>query len=240
MKLKIQIVVLLILGCSAFAKAQLSTFNAATKELLNNQVINGTVNYEAIQKSPKNLNTALESLKDIDIDIDKLNSNESKALLINAYNIFTIKGIVENYPTASVMDVENFFDEKVYHLGSEQVSLNQLEKEILFKRFPDARIHFVLVCGAVSCPPLMNKPFTAENVEFMLKKLTKAAINNPDLVQIDMHEKKAFVSKIFDWYKADFTKKQTLDDYLNTYREQKIPDGFTVEYMKYDWGLNGK
>ena len=238
MKLKIQIILLLILGGSAFAKAQLATFSTATKDLLNNQVVNGTVDYAALKKNPKNLNIAVESLSKI--NTAALSDNEYKALLINAYNVFVIKGVVDAYPTKSVMDQKNFFDAKSYSFGNTKVSLNQLEKEILFKKFPDARLHFALVCGAVSCPPLMNKPFTAENVEFMLKKLTKAAINNSDLVQLDMHEKKAFVSKIFDWYNADFTKKQSLEDYLNTYREQKIPDGFTVEYMNYDWTLNDK
>jgi hypothetical protein len=238
MNLKIKVLVLLFLGSFAFAKAQLPTFSTATKELLNNHVVDGSIDYAAIKKNPKNLQLALESLKNI--DLDALSNNECKALLINAYNVFVIKGVVDIYPTKSVMDTKNFFDVKSYDLGNQKVSLNQLEKEILFQRFPDERLHFVLVCGAVSCPPLTPKPFTAENVEFMLKKLTKAAINSPKLVQLDMHEKKAIVSRIFDWYNADFTKKQKLTPYLNTYRENVIPDGFKVEYMNYDWSLNGK
>jgi len=238
MNLKIKVLVILFLGSFAFAKAQLSTFSTATKDLLNNHVVNGSVDYAAIKKNPKNLQLALASLEKI--DIDQLTDNECKALLINAYNIFVIKGVVDAYPTKSVMDTKNFFDLKIYALGDKKVSLNQLEKEILFNRFPDERLHFVLVCGAISCPPLTPKPFTAENVEFMIKKLTKAAINSPKLVQLDMHEKKAIVSRIFDWYNADFTKKQTLSAYLNNYREIAIPEGFTVEYMNYDWSLNGK
>jgi len=238
MKPRFTIAALLILGCFAFAKAQLPTFNTAAKELLNNQVTNGSVDYAAIKKDPKNLTKALTALQNT--DVSTLTSNERKAALINAYNLFTIKGAVDAYPLKSVMDVKNFFDAKNYDLGNQKVSLNQLEKEILFKEFPDARLHFVLVCGALSCPPLMSKPFTAENVEFMLKKLTKTAINNPDLVQVDMHEKKIFVSKIFDWYNADFTANKNLIDYLNQYRENTIPDGFTISYMNYDWSLNGK
>lgn len=238
MKFKTIILSVILLGFFAFAKAQLSTFSAATKELLNNQVTDGSVNYAAIKKNPKNLQLAVEALKKI--DIDKLSDNECKALLINAYNIFTIKGIVDNYPTKSVMDIKNFFDLQSFDLGGKKVSLNQLEKEILFKRFPDERLHFVLVCGALSCPPITPKPFTGENVEFMLKKLTKAAINNPALVQLDMHEKTATVSKIFDWYSKDFTKKSDLTTYLNNYRENTIPEGFTIKYMNYDWSLNEK
>ncbi|WP_041497526.1 DUF547 domain-containing protein [Nonlabens marinus] len=238
MKLKNIMLMVVMLGSFAFAKAQLSTFNTATKELFQARVMNGKVDYAAIKKDSKTLNTALNAL--MNIDLASLNANERKALFINAYNVFTIKGIVDAYPTASVMDINNFFDAKNYELGKKKVSLNELEKEMLFKEFSDARLHFVLVCGAVSCPPLQEKPFTAENVEFLLKKQTKAAINNPAIVKLDMHEKKAIVSKIFDWYNADFTKKQTLTAYINTYRENAIPDGFKVEYMDYDWSLNGK
>ena len=238
MNLKIKIIALLFLGSFAFAKAQLSTFSTATKELLNNQVADGKVDYAAIKQSPKNLNLALEALKNI--DLEKLSPNERKALLINAYNLFIFKGVVDAYPIKSVMDVDNFFDTKKYSLGNQKISLNQLEKEILFKEFPDERLHFALVCGAISCPPITPKPFTAENMEFMLKKLTKAAMNNAAIVQLDMREKKVMASKIFDWYNSDFTKNKKLVEYLNSYREDMIPDGFTVQYMNYDWDLNGK
>ncbi|AZQ42814.1 DUF547 domain-containing protein [Nonlabens ponticola] len=233
---KFLLVVVWILVGSAFAKAQLSTINTATRELFANHVAAGQVDYAAIKKDPTNLNTAIQSIKKI--NLNSLTAAERKALLINAYNLFTIKGVVDAYPIKSVMDDASFFDATRYELGGEMVSLNQLEKQILFKEFPDPRLHFVLVCGAVSCPPLNNKPFTAENTEFMLKKLTRAAINNPALVKIDMHEKVAYVSKIFDWYAADFTKKGTLIDYLNTYREDMIPDGFSVKFMSYNWSLN--
>ena len=120
------------------------------------------------------------------------------------------------------------------------VSLNEMEKNILIKQFSDESLHFALVCGASSCPPLPSKPFTAENVEFMLKKLTKKAINDPVIVKLDMHEKKVLVSKIFDWYSKDFTKDQNLTAYLNQRLDNKIPDGFQVKFMEYDWNLNKK
>ncbi|WP_194850211.1 DUF547 domain-containing protein [Nonlabens antarcticus] len=238
MTIKNTILIVLLVGFSAFAKAQLSSFSTSTKAVLNTYVTNGQVDYAAIKKNPKDLQVALESLKKI--DIEKLSNDECKALLINAYNLFVIKGVVDVYPVKSVMDQKDFFDVKAFDLGTQKVSLNQLEKEILFKRFPDERLHFALVCGAISCPPLTAKPFTAENVDFMLKKLTKAAINNPAIVQLDMHEKKAMVSKIFDWYNADFTKKENLSAYINRYGENTIPAGFKIGYMNYDWSLNGK
>jgi len=238
MKFKIHIIVLLILGCSAFAKAQLSTFTTATNELLNEHFTNGKVDYATIKRNPQQLKRALTALKKI--SLEKLNVIEREALHINAYNLFVIQGVVDAYPIKSVKDIPNFFDAKKYNLGNKKVSLNQLEKEILFSETWDERLHFVLVCGAVGCPPLKKKAFTADNTELMLRNMTKIAINDPQIVSIDMHEKKALVSKIFDWYNADFTRTETLKEYINQYRDQKIPDGFTIEFLEYDWSLNGK
>jgi hypothetical protein len=151
-----------------------------------------------------------------------------------------IKGIVDAYPIKSVKDVSDFFETKRYSIGKQKVSLNQLEKEILFKEVWDERLHFALVCGAVSCPPLSKKEFTAENTELMLRNLTKKAINDPSIVRLDNQSKTAYVSRLFDWYNADFTKNQSLKDYINIYRNEKIPADFKIKYMNYDWSLNGR
>ncbi len=227
-----------LLFCLAFAKAQLNTFQTATNDFLNSYVEDGLVSYEAIYDNPVKLKKALNALKKI--DIKSLELKEREAVWINAYNLFIIKGIVDAYPIQSVTHISDFFDEQQYELGNKLVSLNQLEKEILFKEVWDERLHFVLVCGALGCPPLTSKAFTATNLELMLQRLTRKAINNPNIVKLDMHEKKALVSKIFEWYKPDFIKRKTLIEYINTYRDDKIPDGFTVEFQEYDWNLNSK
>ncbi len=233
--IKVRLGVIMFL-CLAFAEAQLATFTSATDQLLSSHVTSGMVDYKSIKKDPTNLNQALRALKKI--NLEDLSLLEKEAVWINAYNIFVIKGIVEAYPVNSVNDIPDFFDARSYTLGNQKVSLNQLEKEILFKEIWDERLHFALVCGAVGCPPLSKRAFTEANTQIMLQRLTKRAINNPSLVQIDMHEKKVIVSKIFEWYKSDFTKNQSLIEYLNQYRDQKIPDGFAVAYQEYDWNLN--
>jgi hypothetical protein len=230
--------VIMVLMGSAFAKAQLPNFQSAYKNLLSTYVSGGQVDYAAIKENSKSLHNALIALAKT--DVNALQGNQRKAQLINAYNLFVIQGIVEDYPIKSVMDIDNFFDVKQYQLGDQKVSLNQLEKKMIYPEFADPRIHFALVCGAVSCPPLLSKPFTAENVEFMLKKLTRASINDPSFIKVDMHEKKATVSQIFNWYTSHFTRNGDVIEYLNTYREDMIPDGFTVDFSTYDWSLNDK
>jgi hypothetical protein len=229
---------ILLLTFFVFAEAQLSTFNEATGNLLKNHVAEGSVDYSELKRDSRTINTALKALEKV--DLTTLSLKEREALYINAYNLFIIKGIVNVYPIRSVKDVSKFFETKSYSIGKQKVSLNQLEKEILFKEVWDERLHFALVCGAVSCPPLSIKAFTAENTELMLRNLTKKAINDPSIVRLDNQSKTAYVSRLFDWYNADFTKNQSLKDYINIYRNEKIPADFKIKYMNYDWSLNGR
>ena len=48
------------------------------------------------------------------------------------------------------------------------------------------------------------------------------------------------LSRIFDWYKADFEKSAgSLESFLRRYRTgATIPDGLRIEYLEYSWALN--
>jgi hypothetical protein len=83
------------------------------------------------------------------------------------------------------------------------------------KEFPDARLHFAHKSSKL---PTYNRNLYCRKRRVHVKKLSRAAINNPDLVQVDMHEKSRRL-RFFDW-KTDFTKKQDLTTFLNQYREK--------------------
>ncbi len=47
------------------------------------------------------------------------------------------------------------------------------------------------------------------------------------------------ISEIFKWYETDFTSQgRTVLDYINQYRTEKTPMGFSIGYIPYDWTLN--
>ncbi|MFT7220744.1 MAG: hypothetical protein ACI8Z1_002364, partial [Candidatus Azotimanducaceae bacterium] len=55
------------------------------------------------------------------------------------------------------------------------------------------------------------------------------------------------LSAIFDWFEDDFLEFPedahagfTIVDYVNRYRENPIPRGLEVSYLKYDKGLNAQ
>lgn len=194
----------------------------------------GKVNYKGFQKSKAELDAYLDYLSKNTVQ-ESWPKAEKMAYWINAYNAFTIKLIVNNYPTTSITKLHDGkpWDVKWIKLGDKTYSLNNIENDILRPQFKDARIHFALNCAAKSCPPLLNRAWTADNLNKYLDQQAKAFVNNVKFNKISANEVQ--VSKIFDWYGGDF---DNLITFLNKYAKSKINTGASVKYMEYDWALN--
>jgi len=154
---------------------------------------------------------------------------------INAYNAFTVKLIVDNYPLKSITKLENGkpWDKKWIKLGGKTYSLNNIENDILRPTYKDARIHFAVNCAAKSCPPLLNKAWTSRNLESNFERQAKAFINNNTYNKIGGNEIE--ISKIFEWYAVDFG---NIVKYVNKYASTKADAKAKVKYMEYNWDLN--
>ncbi len=196
----------------------------------------GKVNYKKISADK----TALDEVVAFAALKQKFtNTDEKKAFYLNTYNILVIKGIINNYPTKGPLEVKGFFDMKQYTVNGSSVTLNYIENDIVRKTYNDARIHFALVCGAKSCPPLQSFAFTTAKLESQLESLTKQSIQNKSFTKIDGN--KVSVSMLFNWYKDDFIKsKGSVIAFLNAYLKTPIPTTSIVENYTYDWALNGQ
>jgi len=196
----------------------------------------GVVNYSGLKGKESTLDAYLKDLADNPPAAD-WGRNETMAYWINAYNAFTVKLILKNWPVKSIMDLHGgkAWDVKWIDLGAKSYSLNNIEHDILRKRYPDPRIHFAVNCAASSCPPIHNRAFTASNLKGTLERLAKNFINNGKYNTITYDKVK--VSKIFEWYASDFG---DLKVYLNKYANTSIAESTTIGYKAYDWALNGK
>ena len=200
-------------------------------------VTDGKVDYKGINADPSALNALLDQARDIKVNAS--DADTYRAFWINTYNLVVIKGIIDNYPINSPLDKAGFFDKTKYAVGGEKITLNDIENKKLRAVFNDARVHFVLVCGAQGCPPLISQAYTPANVDSLLEQQTKLAVNNPNFIKVK--GKKVGVSEIFKWYKEDFvTKDQNLVGFLNKYRTTPIADGAKISYYSYDWRLNAQ
>jgi hypothetical protein len=228
----------------------------------------GVVHYKAIRGAEeferyKDLTKRLQSF-----DLRSLQERSQRlAFWINIYNTAVIHGVIELGLENSVKEAFGFFNRVMYEIGGVRFSLNEMEHGILrgnrrrpygllkpFRRKdprvkfsilpPDPRIHFALVCGARSCPPIGF--YEAEQVDFQLQLASESFINSPQ-VKILPQEKTIFISKIFQWYKTDFGGDDSalmdfllnfLDEGINKTFLQQNREKIRIRYQSYDWNLN--
>ncbi len=205
----------------------------------------GNVNYEGFIQDKIALESYLNTLSNTPPDKATWSEAEQLAYWINAYNAFTVKLIVDNYPVKSIQDLHptikipllnTVWHKKFFQIGGKDASLDQIEHAILRKEFDEPQIHFAINCASVSCPPLRNEAFTATKLEQQLTEQAAIFINHPAYNKIQASDIE--VSKIFSWFSGDFKKNGSLIDYLNKYSEVKINAKAKVDYMDYNWDLN--
>ena len=166
------------------------------------QSLNTTVvNYIAIKNNPRPLTEYLESLEKVSIkDFQLFSPNQRLAFLINAYNAYTIKLVVENYPIKSIKDIGGIFSspwkKEFIPLFGENKSLDNIEHELIRKNFKEARIHFALVCASIGCPSLRNEAFVAEKLNEQLDDSAKKFLNDPQRNRYDKVNKTLELSSI--------------------------------------------
>lgn len=196
------------------------------------------------------------------------------SFFVNVYNALTQHAVtvLGTPPAISVFRV--LFAMVVgYNIGGYRLSLNDIENGILranrsvslmgppfgrndarnelrVKRV-DARVHFVLNCGAASCPPVLF--LTPDNLESSLDMATKSFLSDAD--NLEVVGNRVLLSMIFKWYMEDFAgrskgKRGILEWIVkNGDGEQEsvkqvgrileqFPEEVAVGWKPYDWSLN--
>lgn len=206
---------------------------------------NGMVDYQGFIGERGKLEEYLALLSENAPDPDHWSREEQLAYWINAYNAFTVKLIIDNYPLESIQDlhptihipgVSTVWHKKFFEIGSAPTSLDEIEHSILRKEFNEPRIHFAINCASFSCPPLRAEAYTAAALDEQLNEMARRFINDPERNQLDQDNPR--VSKIFSWFTGDFTGQGTLVDYLNQYSRVQLASDADVDFLPYDWSLN--
>lgn len=192
------------------------------------------IQYAAIKKDPKELTALTDFIASA--DVSSYSDVALKAFYINSYNLLVIKTVVNNYPIETPLDVSGFFDVIKQKVAGKKISLNNFEQKELLQKYKDPRLHFVLVCAAVSCPPIANFAYIPEKLEEQLETRTKAAINDGQFIKVDDFAGKVEISQIFDWYASDF--KPNVSVFIKKYKTSPLPDAIKATYYTYDWALN--
>ncbi len=223
----------LIIG-NSFAQTNYQQFFQNTDAFLKAQVKNGLVNYSSV-KNDAQLKALIQTVETA--DLSGASDATKKAFYINAYNLHVVNAAAVAYPLQSVQDIPGFFDRKKVSIAGTSYTLTSFEKERLLTPYQDARLHFVLVCGALGCPPITDFAYTPENLEQQLNQQTKLALDNPDFLKVT--ENNLNLSQIFNWYPEDFGgNKKGIISFINKYRTYTVPTTAKISYYQYDWTLN--
>jgi hypothetical protein len=232
--------------CASPAMSTAGADHSLYGELLDRYVKSGVVDYQGFKKEEAKLDQYLAVLENA--DTRALSGNERFAFYINAYNAWTIKLILGAYPgIKSIKELGSLFrspwKKKIARIDGDVITLDTIEHDILRPTFKDPRIHFAVNCASKGCPPLRSEPYRADVLDQQLNDMTEAFINDASYNRLEGST--LYASSIFKWYSEDFnddvvgffTKyaKGDLKDRLKEH-EKKIE----IEYLDYDWSLNGK
>jgi len=198
-------------------------------------VSNNKVDYRKLVANSVGLDELIDQIKKQ--DLTALAESDKKAFLINSYNLLVINQVIENWPTKSVMEIGGFFESNKVVIGGKKMTLNDLENKEIRTVYNDPRVHFVLVCGANGCPPIINKAYLPATLNAQLDLQTKIAMNNPNFIQVN-EDGDVKISEIFNWYKEDFLAKGNIIEYINSYRDIPISVEQKPRYYPYDWSIN--
>lgn len=234
----------ILLSISAFSQSGIShdKFDQLLQKYVDNE---GMVNYKGLQSNRDELKSYLSILEN-NAPQKSWTRDQKLAYWINAYNAYTLDLILEHYPVKSIKEigstikipfVSTAWDVKFINIDGEEYDLNNIEHGIIRKRFDEPRIHFALVCAAVSCPKLQNRAFLPEKLDEQLTKAAEEFLSNPTKNEIK-NENKAKLSKLFNWYGGDFKKNGTLIEYINKYAPTQLSKNAKIDWMDYNWSLN--
>lgn len=210
----------------------------AYAELLGRHVKNGRVDYKGLgDKDLRKLDGYLDAVDEAKVPADRL---QAIAFYVDAYNALVLRSVIKHGRPRSVLDVKDFFDEKIHRVAGKTVSLNQLEKEVLNPFAKDPRTHMVLVCGAVGCPILDPAPYTGSDVDARLDAAAQRYLAGP--TGAVAKEGAVELSKIFDWYARDFGGENGVVAFVKRFlapeASARVGAAPKVSFFDYNWTLN--
>ncbi len=180
-------------------------------------------------------------------DLQQLPVDEQKALLINAYNAFTIKLIAEQPALpASIRDLDDPWGTERWTVGGARVSLNDIEHSLLRPIFRDPRLHFALNCASIGCPPLRDQPYEGPTVDVQLDAATADTLTRPGWLSVDGDRITA--TALVNWYRPDFSAEgwspradsplQWLANHGPAEVGEAVKAGASLHFAAYDWRIN--
>jgi hypothetical protein len=188
------------------------------------------------------------------------------AFLINAYNAFTVEKILTRYPDIrSIWDFGKFFGnpfrDRFFTLLGRPFTLDGIEHDTLRKpgAYDEPRVHYAVNCASISCPMLREEAYVAARLDAQLEEQARRFLSDRSRNRYDPGSGRLEVSRIFDWFKEDWTSGyrgfdgngepiRSREQYFAAYaalladgpRQQQrvLEQKAEIRFLEYDWALN--
>lgn len=223
---------------------QYKDYNQLLKLVVLENQTTSSVNYQLLVQKKSELQKVVDQFEQFSLtEFQSSNEKQRLSFLINAYNLYTLKLITDNYPIKSIKDTGSLFSspwkKKIFKLFSEIISLDHIEHELIRKNFNEARIHFAVNCASIGCPALLAEAFEADKLESQLARSVAKFLGDNSRNRYESSENVFFISPIFKWYREDFEKsKGSLLNFLKDYYPEFKKESAEIEFNDYDWNLN--
>ncbi len=205
------------------------------------------VNYQALKSQQTKLKAYISQLETV--KVTNLGKEEQFAFWANLYNAVTLNVVLDAYPVKTIKDIDispgifsnGPWGKKLVTIEGTQLSLDDIEHEILRPIFKDPRVHYAVNCASIGCPNLQNKAFTGSKLNAQLDQAARDYVNSNRGVVVQNGRVSA--SKIYSWFKKDFGPNQTtllahLKKYAKGPLKNQLTQTKTINRYFYDWTLN--
>jgi hypothetical protein len=225
------------------------------------------VDYAGVARERAALKAYLATLSAVaEAEFAQWTKPQRMAFLINAYNAFTVEKVLTRYPDLkSIRDFGQVFGnpwkDRFFTLFGKPYFLDGIEHQMLRAPsvYAEPRLHYALNCASVGCPMLREEAYVAERLDAQLEQQAERFLSDRSRNRFDGDKGVLEVSKIFDWYKEDWTRGYTgfngngtpvssLAGYFARYaalladqpadRARIADQQVEIRFLEYDWRLN--
>jgi len=201
--------------------------------------------YGALNANPDDLAKLDTYLAEFtDLDFDTLSEPEQFAAYSNVYNALTVKHMLGRYPVKSIRSgyLVGPWKRVFTTIDGEEVSLDDIEHQILRVEWEDPRVHYAINCAAYSCPNLQTDAWFAETLDENLDQAARDYVNDPRGVTIRRNGTLQ-VSTIYKWFREDFGgSNEGVIEHLLEFAEPALAAQIKakprITKHDYDWALN--
>lgn len=172
----------------------------------------GDFNYPAAKVSPRLLRDYIDVLEALaPNEFEKWSAAEQTVFWMNAYNATVIQGVLVHYPLDwgnlvlqarfpknSIYQIKKFHDRVFIKIMGQQWTLKRIQSEIITAQFQDPRLFFTLVTGRSSDPPLRERAYSAQKLEWQLNHQMQEVMSDENYVEIRREEKKLALAPVFE------------------------------------------